>query len=332
MRTIVSTVFSILAGNLLACCGISADISYHAISENAYAINVVTYTCLSAPSDSPEIMVRVDEEDEIAVPRVDIIDVPSMDMRISRFSFEHQFLFNGMHTVQASVGGRGAGMINILNSITEPLCIEAMFAVGAETASNTSPMFSVPPFMVGVSGTEYTHSPEPLDMDSDSLVLSVVAPNGSGCGPIAGYQFPTTWNTFEFNSSNGAFEWAEPFANGHFNITLQCAEFRNGALIGRVTRDMSLCVAGLGSGLAPTPNTQALTLWPTRTYGIINLVAPQDPHGVLLVVDGMGRVVEWTKVGASLTTLDITALSSGAYRIIVPTRNGSLFVGSVVKD
>lgn len=315
----------------MACCGKSADIYYHPISATLYQFEVVSFSCLSAPNDLPDIAITVDQGVSVVVPRADIQDFPSLDIRMSRYLLEHEFQIMGIHTVQATIGGRGGGMVNIPNSIGEALCVQAMVLAGPGSATTESPRFASPTYAIEQIGNIYTHDPSPFDLDDDSLHFELTTPNGASCEPVVGYTFPTAVNSIELNGADGLFTWDFPPSNGEFNITIRGSEYRDGALTGQVTRDMAVCVTDIGSGFDSSPTIEPLRMSPTITDGIVHFIGRLEDRTWVTVLDGSGRIVMQEQTDGPRGTLDISYLASGPYRIRVVSQNGPTRIGAVIK-
>jgi gliding motility-associated-like protein len=124
---------------------------------------------------------------------------------------------------------------------------------------NTSPVFSslpVPYFCAG-SATSYNHGA--YDADGDSLVYSIVAPQNSRTPTNVNFINPysatypiatTPTNNFVFNSLTGQMTFTP--STVQLGVTaVRVDEYRNGQLIGSVTRDIQLVVLSC-NGNQPT--------------------------------------------------------------------------------
>lgn len=332
MRTILLLVLSFTYRLSMGCCGSSSvDITYTALSETNYRIEVFATTCLSSPSDLPGILVTVDGGEQLSVPRMDIQDVPTLDVRRSTYRFEHDFLEAGWHTIHASVGYRGSGIVNIPNSIAQSLCVEAMFIAGPSEAMNNGMRFSMPPYSIEIIGDAWVHDPGVLETDGDSLSIEWVVPGGFSCQPILGYEFPEATVSASVEPASGTFTWQSPPFPGSFNLTLRGSEFRDGELIGKVTRDMILCVTNTGIGMQEDLMAGRLELTPSITDGPVRIRGNWSISGSLQVFDVTGKVLMQGISQEAPTILDLSPLPSGPYLVRVVAKDGSVYTGTVVR-
>jgi len=316
-----------------ACCGhIQADIRYASVVGNTYRVEVIVYTCLSAPNEHPEIQVSIDQGVAIVVPRTSITDDPAQDIRRSEYSFEHDFAENGMHTVNATVGMRGGGVLNIPNSISEPLCVQADLLVGPMAIANSSIRFSTPPTEVVQNWNTFIHTPAPFDADGDSVAFEWISPSGAFCTPINGYAFPNGINIAYLDPVYGTFTWDYPPYNGETNLTIRGSEYRDGQLIGRVTRDMIICVFGFVAGLDVGGTIQQLHLSPSITNDIVRVDNPTALPLPMSIRDARGRLLVTLTLRAGRSSIDLSPLPSGAYFISATTVAGLRFSGRVMKQ
>jgi len=333
MRTALFILANAIAYFSAACCGrMHSDIRYEIITGSTYRIDVIVYTCLSLPFDLPEIEVSFDQQDAITVPRTSITDNPSEDIRRSEYTFQHDIVGTGMHTVDAIFMGRGGGVVNIPNSISELACIRAEILVDPAITSNSSILFDTPPTSVTQNWNTLTHIPSPIDADGDSLSFEWIVPRGSSCLPINGYTFPSGPNFAGMNAENGTFTWDYPTYLGETNLTIRGSEYRDGQLIGRVTRDMIICVFELVIGTDEMGSIQQLALSPSITHDLVRIENPTLSPLSVLIHDTRGAVVHSTVINTGPTTIDLNPLPSGAYFVSATANSGLRFTGRVLKQ
>jgi hypothetical protein len=321
---------ALLAQITLACCGrVNADIRYTLLTGSTYRIDVISFTCLSMPFDVPELNVSIDGAEQIPVPRTLIQDEPSSDLRRSEYTFEHAFVGTGWHTVDATLGGRGAGVANIPNSISVPACLRAMILVDPMIGTNTSIQYNTPPNEWTQSWNTFVHTPGPFDADGDSLVFDLIVPRGYLCEPIAGYQFPVGANFTWLDPGNGTFLWDYPVVFGEFAIAIQGSEYRNGQLLGRVTRDMSICVQPFTAGFGETPVVDHFAIRPT--LAMEELIVDAQGSWTVEILDASGRLCSTLRSDGIGSIIPLTGLGAGSYSIRASDGAGTLRHGRFVK-
>ena len=330
MKTLVAFCFFSIAQLAAACCGKrSADIRYEWIGENTYRFNVIVYTCLSDPSDLPQIDMTIDEGEAIIVPRSNITDDPSADLRRSEYIIEQAFPMNGWHTVGAFLGSRGAGVVNIPNSINESTCIRAEVLIDPWINSNSSISFVTPPTQVDRVWNTLVHTPSPFDADGDSIAFELGTPRGQNCSPIMGYQTPQAANFTWLNPADGTFVWDYPNVPGEFNLTIIGTEYRNGQPIGRITRDMSVCVMPFILGMAGSTTELPFAIRPT--LALDDLWVDASGRWAIELIDAMGRSVLKAVSDGQGSAIRITEVPAGTYHVIASDNNGMLRTAHFVK-
>lgn len=316
----------------IGCCGNrSVDITYTALSETTYRIEVFATSCLSWPGDIPTIGITVDGGEETTVLRIDIQDFPALDVRRSTYHHEIDLPEAGWHTIHATVGARGAGVLNIPNSINQILCVETSFFAGPGVAMNNGIRFNQPPYSIDIVNDTWIHDPGAMEADADSLHFEWVVPGGNSCVPIWGYQFPPATVFASVDPSNGTFTWQTPPLLGVVNLTLRGSEYRDGDLIGEATRDMILCVASLGNSVPEGPRIGSLAITPSITDGPIRIsgLGPGPQH--ITVLDPLGRLVfdQWSN--AATCSIDLASHPTGTYFVKVKEADEAIRVGRATK-
>ncbi|WP_461089200.1 T9SS type B sorting domain-containing protein [Spirosoma gilvum] len=171
-----------------------------------------------------------------------------------------------------------------------------------------------PPLDSGRVGQKFCHNPAAFDADGDSLAYRLSVPQTSltdnGCvgRNIPAYQDPTRFSglgsesggtpTFSINAITGELCWDAPGEAGQFNFAFIIEEWRNGVLIGEITRDMQIIVVDSPNKrplLAPIPDlcVEAGTL-------IQQPVTATDPDGQRVIIAGFGGVFNVGQDGAAL--------------------------------
>lgn len=150
--------------------------------------------------------------------------------------------------------GRNSGINNIANPTTSPLYAEVTFN-NTISHTNSSPYYAVKPLVFVAQNQAYLWNNAAIDPDLDSLATSVINPltgstNCSGSAsnvtynsaspPISvpGNPFQTN-NQFALNAITGNNTFTST-ALGKNNYTIKTSEYRNGTLIGSVTREVQV--------------------------------------------------------------------------------------------
>lgn len=166
-----------------------------------------------------------------------------------------------------AINARNNNITNLDNPGGQTLHIEATLN-NLAAQGNSSPYFTVKPIPFMCVNTPYTYNNGANDINSDSLVFTMIQPlNSSGLGcqanpPINSIAWATgtpaynttnnplqTNNTFVINPQTGQMNFT-PSITQTAAITVQVQEYRNGVLIGTVMRDIQVVVLNCNS---PTP-------------------------------------------------------------------------------
>ena len=174
----------------------------------------------------------------------------------------------GNYTVSWNQCCRNAAIQNLSNPSSNDIHLFTEFTVYGTnnlppmSYSNSSPFFMVKPVVFLPVNTPWQYNPLPYDPDGDSLVWSLGVPhenisNSPTGTPIAGYTNPpsASGTNFTIDPFTGTISWTAT-VQGNFVYTVTCEEYRNGAKIGEIRRDMQFVVLPQG----PVPQ-----LLPTNT-------------------------------------------------------------------
>ena len=228
------------------------ELRYEHISGLTYRIQGILYTYLSSPADRPEIII-----DQDTVPRTTMVDFPDGSgcggIRVSTYETTRVFAGPGEYVIHMIDMNRNGGIVNIPNSDSQGFSVSATLIINPLTASNASPIFNAHQFTSSWNWSTLIHELQATDADGDSLSFHLVAPQDASGSPIVGYEFPEqftspggfTW----LDPETGTFLWDHPTLIGPYVIAIRCDEWRDGVLIGQVTRDMTICVSELPTAI-----------------------------------------------------------------------------------
>jgi len=109
--------------------------------------------------------------------------------------------------------------------------------------NNSSPVFLNPPIPIAQEAVPFNYNPLPFDADGDSIAWVLDIPLGAGGINVVGYSLPPSDISMPFtmNQVTGEITFL-PNTLGHFEVSVKVSEFRNGAKIGEIRRDMQIIV------------------------------------------------------------------------------------------
>ncbi len=170
---------------------------------------------------------------------------------IVKLTYEHIYSAPGVYIASLLDVGRNEDVINIGPPEAQGFYIETMLTAGIKGFN--SPDLLLDPLDFACSGRSFFHNPGAFDDDGDSLAYRLVTPKQMQDSLITNYRFPNdpffggSSSTggpviFDINPFTGDITWDSPNTLGEYNIAFIIEEWREGQLIGFVTRDMQIVV------------------------------------------------------------------------------------------
>lgn len=248
------------------------------------------------------------------------------------FCCSYRLIYTGQHTYGAAgqypIGVeltlRSADVINIPFPTNQSICVRGIINASSPNTYNSSVRLTSPQTYVYFNGNTLIHETTPVDIDGDSLAITLGIPSGNFCNVMLGYDMPhvvsppgdTSW----VDLSTGLFQFQDPFIIGAYVILINVNEYRNGTLVGRVQRDMKFCLNGT-TGLAASPTEAASSLVPGEAPGhfVLRGAAPGAP---CTVHDAGGRLLDHVQAPND-GVLDFSGLPAGVYTLTVGGQDGA---------
>ncbi|MBP6389879.1 MAG: hypothetical protein KA175_01705 [Flavobacteriales bacterium] len=308
------------------------DIRYTHLGGNSYRIEVLLYTKSTGVSPQPEIPISLGDGALDTLPLVETLplspnDSTCSDQQVSLYSANHTYTGPGDYTITANVINRNGGILNVPNSLGQSICLKARLVIDPQLGPNTSARFQAPQNAVGYLWSTLVHNPLPTDSDGDSLSLELITPDGLSCDPLPGYITPAEvpspdpmWNYLD--PQTGRYQWYHPQLTGQYVIAIHAREWRNGMLIGEVTRDMSICISSLFSvtGVEEPQAHNAFMVFPGPEAGVFRVLSTSAIS--LAVVDALGRRVEEHRMASGEQRLDLRDHTAGSYVLVAVSADG----------
>ncbi|QJD80914.1 T9SS type B sorting domain-containing protein [Spirosoma rhododendri] len=177
---------------------------------------------------------------------------------INIYRTTHTFPGPGTYTISTFIVNRNNLTINLPppdQSLNISFSVSTTILIAPNLGLNSTPVLLNPPLDSARVGQRFCHNPAAYDVDGDSLAYRLSRPRESlgGCRSrfIPVYQDPTVYSTtsesggtpsFTIDARTGQLCWDAPNRAGQFNFAFIVEEWRNGVLIGEVTRDMQIVV------------------------------------------------------------------------------------------
>ena len=308
----------------IACCWLinasashvrGGEIHYTHLSGFTYQIDLHLY--VDQQTSGPT--VPVDPGDGVLM-NLDLVQVDTLAGYCAAYrmiySGQHTYAGVGIYAIQASVMSRSGDVLSIQDPSFQPLCVTADLFLSPLTGDNSSVVFGSLQTDVYYNSGVLLHDLLPSDPDGDSLSYELYIPAGTDCVPFFPYYLPEDIGPAPDSSwvdpFTGLFNWDHPTVMGTFIIAIRCTEWRNGYQVGRVTRDMELCV-GLAMGANPSEASAGFQVIQGQQPGQVDVITANVADGELEVLDIEGRIVAHTRIQGPHTTVDLGALAPGTY-------------------
>ena len=258
-----------------------------------------------------------------SVQRLPPIFINNRTTTINIYKVIHTYPAPNPYTISVTVSNRNKDTKNLRQpSDAITFFVSTTILISPNLGLNSTPVMLNPPLDSGRVGQRFCHNPAAFDADGDSLAFRLSVPQESitgdaGCTGrnIQGYQDPTRFSTanetggqpptFTIDPRTGELCWDAPGQEGQFNFAFIVEEWRDGVLIGEITRDMQIIVLG---GTNRRPKIDPLPDLCVEAGTLINQpVRATDPDGNPVVIDGFGGVFNVGQDGVALAPNELIA-------------------------
>lgn len=173
------------------------------------------------------------------------------DIKLNFYTTDHLYPGPGHYTMSMLDRNRNAGIINVnppnSDQIEFFLSTTVTFGSNQFAALNNSPRLLQPPIDIGCVGQRFIHNPNAFDIDGDSLVYEAISPQRDIGVDVPQYDFPNmvgqgAENNYSVDPITGDIVWDAPQVAGEYNIAIYIIEFRGGAPLDTMIRDMQILI------------------------------------------------------------------------------------------
>ncbi|RIV17197.1 gliding motility-associated C-terminal domain-containing protein, partial [Fibrisoma montanum] len=180
---------------------------------------------------------------------------------INTYTITHTFPGPGVYTIGIQIPNRNADTKNLPPASSSDniiFYVSTTIVINPALQINSTPVMLNPPLDSARVGQRFCHNPAAFDADGDSLAYRLSVPkegllnNVCRGQPINNYLDPARSfsrnsesggpASFSINASTGELCWDAPGEEGQYNFAFIVEEWRNGVLIGEITRDMQIIV------------------------------------------------------------------------------------------
>jgi len=249
---ILLLLLTLVTGPLMATHQRAGEITFRYISGTTYEVTIVTYSYAPSQADRYELLINWGDSTTSILPRNNgptnqqghTGEIVGTDIKKNLYTGIHTFPGPNTYKISLEDPNRNYGILNIPNSVEVPLYIETELIINPFIGTNSSPLLLLPPIDQGCVNQPFIHNPGAYDPDGDSLSFRLVTCRGAGGVNIPGFTYPgaNEGSSFTINPVTGEIRWDKPQNQGEYNIAFQIEEWRNGFLIGYITRDMQITI------------------------------------------------------------------------------------------
>jgi len=240
----------------------AGEITYVQLSERTFEVTVTTYTLFdvglpddvgSNAADNPFVMVTWGDNSPVEDVNRTVLEQVSPTIRRNEYTATHTYPVGAGASYRISIAeaNRIDGIVNINegNSLFQMFYLETVINIQDPVflGLNSSPILLQPPLDNGFIDARFIHNPNAFDPDGDSLAYELIVPQVDIGQEVERYRSPDLVNpgpnnVVTFDELTGDFIWDTPQQVGIYNIAILVREFRNGALISEIVRDIQFTI------------------------------------------------------------------------------------------
>lgn len=255
IRLILSLLVLLLSGEAFATHNRAGEITYRHLGGFQYEATIITYTKADSPADRPELGISWGDGSIDTIPRSNgngAGEIVTGSIKKNVYIGVHTYPGPATYIVSFEDPNRNGGVVNIPNSVNIPFFVSTTLIINPFLGINNSVQLLNPPIDEACPGQIFIHNAGAFDPDGDSISYRLVPCRGEGGLVIPGFVQPQTSNSFSIDAFTGDLVWDSPLAGGlgEYNVAFIIEEWRNGIIIGSVTRDMQINVVPCNN-LAP---------------------------------------------------------------------------------
>ena len=163
----------------------------------------------------------------------------------------HTYPTRGTYVISMTDPNRNGGILNVNYPNSEQIKFHIQttytFPNPQFQGCNDTPVLLQPPIDFGCVGKPFIHNPNAYDTDGDSLSFHFIVPLQDAGQKVPNFQFPNNINpgprnNLTINSRTGDIVWDAPQRAGEYNLAIIIVEYRNGAPIDTIMRDMQILI------------------------------------------------------------------------------------------
>lgn len=236
------------------------------------------------------------------------------------YTATYTFLTVGAYRISMEEDARNDNVLNLSPKPTRALnfYVSTTLEINAAFGLNRTPVLRNAPIDIAAVGQRYIHNPAAFDADGDSIAYRMYVPQqggANGAGVNLGYEDPNLTTppgqtetgaspaTFSINRITGDIIWDAPVTKGYYNIAFIVEEWRDGALIGQIVRDMQIIVEDVRNDRPVIPPLQDICV---EAGTLINQkVSATDKNGDKLNLTSVSGLYDATLIKPAIASFAV---------------------------
>ncbi|MFM2286142.1 MAG: hypothetical protein RLZZ543_1639 [Bacteroidota bacterium] len=237
----------LLSGVLQATHNRAGEITYRYLGGFQYEATIITYTKSDSPADRPNLGISWGDGLVDTIPRINGNgqgELLANSIKKNIYVGIHTYPGPSIYTLSFEDPNRNGGLVNIPNSVNIPFYVSTQLVINPFLGVNNSVQLLNPPIDEACAGQIFIHNPGAFDPDGDSISYRIIECRGEDGLVIPGFTQPSASSSFTLDAITGDLIWDAPLPGGvgEYNVAFVIEEWRNGFLVGFVTRDMQINV------------------------------------------------------------------------------------------
>jgi len=241
----------------------AGEITYRHLGGFQYEATIITYTKSDSPADRPDLGISWGDGTIDTIPRINGNgqgEIVTGLIKKNIYVGVHTYPGPAIYELSFEDPNRNGGVVNIPNSINIPFFVSTTLVINPFLGINNSVQLLNPPIDEACPGQIFIHNAGAYDPDGDSISYRITNCLGEGGLVIPGFNQPQSSSSFLIDAITGDLVWDSPLPGGlgEYNVAFVIEEWRNGILIGSVTRDMQINVVPCSNIPPVIPDLQDL--------------------------------------------------------------------------
>ena len=294
------------------------EITYQWLWGTTYSFDIVMYTQTNIGASHDTVIFDYGDSE---IDTLSGTSISYQSLTEWNYSAIHTFPGPGNYSTSLTDSFRIASIQNIGSSSSKTITLQLSLLIGS-IDTNSSPVLLTKQPSIFSDGNFFYHSVNAFDPNGDSLSytlntlssdISYYLPAGANIDPITG-------------------DFQMPFFNSPHLVILEILEWRDGAIIGRLNREMIFDSTATTSTETLASEESLIKLYPNPVQNMFTVESAANLDRVMLYSVQGELILEFEHIDRTQIVLNISGLSSGVYIIIAYDSYDRSFMGKLVAE